>query len=225
LPGRRSTHSARGCSPEGLGRAQWADPSTARKKKNKARPDTADLKSGWHGTNRGLGRALIISPSCYKARHVAVGRARAGPARKQHGGRIHAGRLTQSPQVRTCFIYRTRLGFSPSSLCPPPPSIRILLLISTSSVSVSRGARSMEVGGVEESTARPAAQASCSCLASFTARPHGACVHELEHSTPSHPGFLLLLAVRLAFFSALVVSAASPYGRMCLLPIDASIQC
>jgi hypothetical protein len=51
-----------------------------------------------------------------------VGRARAGPARKQHGGRIHAGRLTQSPHVRTCFIYRTRLGFSPTSLCPPPPS-------------------------------------------------------------------------------------------------------
>jgi hypothetical protein len=36
----------RGVSPEGLGRAQWAGPSTAREKKNKARPDTADLKSG-----------------------------------------------------------------------------------------------------------------------------------------------------------------------------------
>jgi hypothetical protein len=117
------------CSPESLGRAQRASPSTAREKRNKARPDTTGLNSGKHGTNRGLGRALNFSPSCYKARHVVVCRVRAGPARKQHG--LHRSHVRCHPTPDHLIRFRvyfyshfSRLQVSPRLLRRSPPSIQ-----------------------------------------------------------------------------------------------------
>jgi hypothetical protein len=63
-----------------------------------------------------LGRARNVGPSCYEARHVAVGRVRAGPTRNNTFCPPH----TQSHRLTQSTGYHTRLGFPVSYHFAPP---------------------------------------------------------------------------------------------------------
>jgi hypothetical protein len=55
--------------PKSLGRAVLGCLGTAQENGLKARPDTKYIGPCQHDTNKGLGRALIFSPSCRPAQH------------------------------------------------------------------------------------------------------------------------------------------------------------